>query len=285
MRRAFSLAPDDARLLFELDLLENRCGVSPDTRLRRLQRHRSLVDARDDLSIELVTLLNGAGAHERALEVLLSRRFHPWEGGEGKPSTQHRVALGRLARRALDDGRAGEAVRLLERSREYPDSLGEGRLHGTLENETLYWLGVAHDRAGDRRTARACWTEAASGLQAPAPALYYNDQDPATIVYQGFALQALGRRAAARERFAALVRFGTEHLHDPVEIDYFAVSLPEFQVFDDDLERRHEVNCRFLRALGWWGLGRRARALAELSRVLALDPAHQAARLTRRWGP
>jgi hypothetical protein len=154
-----------------------------------------------------------------------------------------------------------------------------------LENETLYWLGVAHAQAGHASAARACWRQASRGMEAPAPALYYNDQDPATIAYQGWALEALGRRAAAKERFTTLVRFGTGHLRDRVELDFFAVSVPEFQVFDDDLERRHETNCRFLRALGWWGLGARRRARAELTRVLALDPAHQAARLVLRWGP
>jgi tetratricopeptide (TPR) repeat protein len=284
MRRAFALDPGDARLLFELDLLEKRCGVTPGRRLARLERHAALVATRDDLSIERVTLLNGAGRHQRALDLLLSRRFHPWEGGEGKAPAQHRAALTGLARRALERNRPDDAVRLLERSREYPESLGEGRLHGTLENETLYRLGVAHDRAGCRRDARRCWSEASRGMRAPSAALYYNDQDPATIAWQGLALRALGRERAARERFTTLVRFGADHLRDPVEIDYFAVSLPEFQVFDDDLARRHEVNCRFLRALGWWGLGARARARAELGRVLVLDPAHQAARLTLRWG-
>jgi tetratricopeptide (TPR) repeat protein len=285
MRRARALAPGDARLLFELDLLEKRCGVDPARRLRRLEAHRALVASRDDLSIELVTLLNTVGRHDRALTLLLSRRFHPWEGGEGRAAGQHRVALGRVARLALGHGDAEEAVRLFERSREYPASLGEGRLHGTLENETLYWLGVAHAQAGRASAARACWRDAARGMERPAPALYYNDQDPATIAYQGLALAALGRPAAARERFTTLVRFGTEHLRDRVEIDFFAVSLPEFQVFDDDLQRRHETNCRFLRALGWWGLGSTARARGELRRVLGLDPAHQAARLTLRWGP
>jgi len=285
MRRAFALAPDDARLLFELDLLEKRCGVGVERRLRRLEANAALVAARDDLSIELVALLNTVGQHERALATLLARRFHPWEGGEGKAPGQHRMALGRLARQALARGEADEAVRLLDRSRTYPDTLGEGRLDGALENETLYWLGNAHAHAGRMAAARTYWREASRGMAAPAPALYYNDQDPATIAYQGLALRRLGREAGARDRFGTLVRFGTDHLRDRVEIDFFAVSLPEFQVFDDDLDRRHEANCRFLRAFGWWGLGATARARAEFRRVLALDPAHQGARLILRWGP
>jgi len=115
-----------------------------------------------------------------------------------------------------------------------------------------------------------------------APALYYNDQDPASLFYQGLAQRRLGRAAAARARFRKLARFGRRHLHDAVKIDYFAVSLPEFQVFDDDLARRNEMNCRYLIALGAFGLGRRAEARRQLRLVLRLDPSHQAARCISR---
>jgi hypothetical protein len=50
-------------------------------------------------------------------------------------------------------------------------------------------------------------------------------------------------------------------------------------VFDDDLQRRNEVNCRYLMALGHLGLGETRRARVELRAVLRLDPAHQPARL------
>ena len=45
---------------------------------------------RDDLTIEVfVALLNAAGRHEEALSILLGRTYHPWEGGEGKPTGQY----------------------------------------------------------------------------------------------------------------------------------------------------------------------------------------------------
>ncbi|MGH9162453.1 MAG: hypothetical protein ACRD2X_21005, partial [Vicinamibacteraceae bacterium] len=50
-------------------------------------------------------------------------------------------------------------------------------------------------------------------------------------------------------------------------------------VFDEDLGRRNVVTCRYLMALGSWGLGRRARSVKELGAALRLDPSHQPARL------
>jgi tetratricopeptide (TPR) repeat protein len=289
MERAFALDRTDARVLFELDLLRKRAGVVPQKRLTFLRKHQSLVEQREDLLVEFVTLLNFFGLREQALQILLSRRFHPWEGGEGKVTGQYVTSLVEIAKKLLRVGksetiedpeaRIGSAIELLERARVYPENLGEGKLHGAQENQILYWLGLAQAQAGDRNSAVKCWREASTGMETPTPAVYYNDQNPETIFYQGLALQQLGRTAAAAMRFSTLVRFGRKHLHDRIEIDYFAVSLPEFMVFDDDLNRRNHINCRYLIALGLAGLRKWNNAREAFREVLAFDPAHLGARL------
>jgi tetratricopeptide (TPR) repeat protein len=226
-----------------------------------------------------VTLLNFFGAHEEAFRILSTRKFHPWEGGEGKVTGQYVVSLVELAKKQLETGDPGRALELLERARTYPVNLGEGKLHGAQENQIFYWMGIAHARQDHHSDAETCWRKASAGMRTPAPAMFYNDPNSETIFYQGLALARLGRRSTARERFQSLVRFGREQLKKPVRIDYFAVSLPEFAVFDDDLNRRNEINCRYLMALGYRGLGRRAESLRTLRRVLRLDPSHQPARL------
>ena len=57
------------------------------------------------------------------------------------------------------------------------------------------------------------------------------------------------------------------------------MSLPEFMVFDDDLDRRNQINCRYLIALGFFGLGQRRRAFGQLAAVQRLDPAHLPAQI------
>lgn len=277
LARAVALDPRDPRLLFELDLLKKRLGASPEERLRFLRRRLDVVVQREDLLVEYATLLNTAGAHQEALRILLGQRFHPWEGGEGKVTRQYVVALVRLAQEALDRHDPRLASNLLQRALDLPESLGEGKLPGGGDNELKYWLGVAHEALGERDEAQAAWEQASCGLAEPTLAVYYNDQDPAAIFFQGRARRALGDLRGARQRFNTLVRFGRGYLGHAVEIDYFAVSLPEFLVFDDDLAQRHEVNCRYLIALGSWGLGTLRQARKELTRVLRLDPSHQAA--------
>ncbi|MGE5463063.1 MAG: DUF5107 domain-containing protein, partial [Syntrophothermus sp.] len=77
---AFRLNPDDARVLFELDQLYKRINRTPAWRLALLEKFPVLVEKRDDLSVEHISLLNLSGRHEEAHHRLMKRNFHPWEG-------------------------------------------------------------------------------------------------------------------------------------------------------------------------------------------------------------
>ncbi len=94
------------------------------------------------------------------------------------------------------------------------------------------------------------------------------------IFYQGLANLLLGRRDAAVERFESLVRYGEQQFDQPVSIDFFAVSLPDFLVFEADLVTNHQLHCRFMRALGLIGLDRFREAESEFQQILAFDANH-----------
>ncbi len=103
-RRAYERAcranPADARLLYERDQLWKRLGERPAKRLRELEKRLDLVQQRDDLSVELCALYNQRGQNHRALALVSTRSFQPWEGGEGGPLGQwvrSHLALGREA--------------------------------------------------------------------------------------------------------------------------------------------------------------------------------------------
>ncbi|RIK84332.1 MAG: DUF5107 domain-containing protein [Planctomycetota bacterium] len=283
LKEAHRIAPDDARILFELDQLAKRLNHEPETRLARLQAHPQCVRGRDDLTIELVTLLNQLGRHEDALQRLVGRQFHPWEGGEGKASAQYVLSLTELARSALAEDDCQRAIGLLQRALDWPQSLGEGKLHGIQENNVHYWLGIAYRQAGDERQAAERLEKAGRGLSEPSSPQFYNDQPPEMIFYQGLALKALGREADAKQRFAKLVEYGKKHLHDEPAIDFFAVSLPDFLVFEADLALKNEVHCRFMLALGYLGLQEDALADEQFECILDLDVNHLGAITHKRF--
>lgn len=272
--RAFAIDTTDARVLFELDQLAKRLLHDPQNRLDRLEAHAALCDRRDDLALERITLLNRVGRSREALDRLLSRNFKPWEGGEGKVPAQFTYSITSLAADAIAADEPETALALLQQTEPWPDSLGEGKLAGIQENDIHLLMGVALRALGREADAKPYLERAADGLAEPTSAMFYNDQPPEMIYYQGLALRALGRDRDAVDRFERLVTYGREHLSDTPEIDYFAVSLPEFLVFEPDLTARNESHCRLMMALGHMGLEQHAEAKRELEAVLAMDPAH-----------
>lgn len=271
---AFRLNQDDARVLYELDQLSKRLNHDAEERLDRLNAHPNCVSRRDDLTIEQITLLNQLGRYDEALELLLRKQFHPWEGGEGKTSSQYVLSLTQLASKAIADERFGDAIELLEQSLAWPHSLGEGKLAGVQENNIEYWLGQAHRLLGQEDTARRWFERASDGLDQPSSAQYYNDQPPEMVFYQGLAQQALGNETRATEQFEKLIGYSQAHLNDEVAIDYFAVSLPDFLVFEADLAVKNEVHCRYMLALGYLGLGKDRLAEQEFANILQIDANH-----------
>jgi tetratricopeptide (TPR) repeat protein len=95
----------------------------------------------------------------------------------------------------------------------------------------LYLLGVAFEGLGQSEKAQAYFEEASRGLNQVSAAMFYNDQQPDTIFYQGLALQKLGKTDDAQKRFDLLIDFGKAHLNDQVKIHYFAVSLPDLLIW------------------------------------------------------
>lgn len=275
MERAFRLDTTDARILMELDQLYKRVRRSHKERLAFLQQYPELIKQRDDLILEEITLLNQTGEYEKAKTVLDAHNFHPWEGGEGKVPAQYQLARVELAKKALTAGENKEAISLLEECLEYPHHLGEGKLYGAQENDFYYFLGCAYEGLGQHDKAVECWEQAIIGPTEPAAAMYYNDAKPDKIFYQGLALLKLGRMDEANGRFHKLTSYGEKHLFDKIKMDYFAVSLPDLLIWEDDLTIRNVIHCKYMMALGYWGLNRKEKSLRLLSEVERLDINHQ----------
>ena len=287
MEKAFALDTSDARTLMELDQLYKRLQKPHQFRLDNLRKYPELIEQRDDLVLEEITLLNQVGRYDEARKKLDKRQFHPWEGGEGKVSGQYQTARVELAKIAIKANDADTAITLLEQCLEYPHHLGEGKLYGAQENDFYYFLGVAYELKAEANSslftlhsslkakARQCWEEATKGPQEPAAAMYYNDAKPDKIFYQGLALRKLGRDGEANGRFYKLVNYGKQHLFEHVIMDYFAVSLPDLLIWEDSLDAKNRIHCLYMLALGYYGLGDEERARRYLSEVSKLDINHQ----------
>jgi tetratricopeptide (TPR) repeat protein len=270
--KALAASPTDARVLYERDQLRKRIGEAPEHRLAELEKYRALVELRDDLSVEMATLYNQTGQPERALRLLQSRKFQPWEGGEGLVLGQHVRTHLALGRKALAAGKAQEARDFFQAALTSPENLGEANHLIANQSDVYYLLGEAAEAAGDHAAAELYWGRASQhqgdfqemSVKAFSEMTYYN----------AMALQRLGRVKEAEELLAALLAYAEALVKQPAKIDYFATSLPAMLLFEDDLQKRNTVKALFLQAEAWLGLGNNDRAQSLFREVLALDRNH-----------
>ena len=265
--KAFEANSSDARLLYELDQLRKRMGVPASQRLAILKDHLGLVSNRDDLTVEMITLLNQTGQPRKSLDVLSSRRFNPWEGGEGLVSGQYVWAHVLIGRSLLEGGDPKNALTHFAAAREYPENLGEGKHLLTRETNLDYFTGFALSQMGREEEARQFWARAAA------------DNGPITWMtyYRALSLEALNLGDEAAQVLNEMRAFAARQMQAAAKIDYFATSLPNFLLFEDDLQKRNQIECLFLTALADMGEGNVERASTLLKEVLSLDGNYLAA--------
>ncbi len=275
IEKAFDLDKTDARVFLEKDQLYQRMQVSMEQRLAAFEENIGLIEKRDDLYTEYVTLLNSLGKYEKAYELIEKHSFQTWEGAEGKISTQYKVSLIERAKKLIDKKQYEPAKLLLEKALVYPENLGEGRLEGTKDNHIYYYLGLCHEALGQKDKAGECYEKATLGAMEVAGMMYYYDQPADMILFQGLALKKLGKDKEANARFYKLCDYGEHHFRDEFKMDYFAVSMPDMSVYDTDMNEKNKAHCNYLMGLGNLGLGYKEKAHEYFETVLSIDKNHQ----------
>lgn len=205
------------------------------------------------------------------MEIVTSRRFHPWEGGEGAVLRQFTQAHLRLGRDALENGDAETALSHFTGAMDAPESLGEAYHLLQAKADVNYWIGRAHKALGHGEEAEKHFLESANeagdfadmAVTAHSPLSYY----------RGLSLRELGREDDARAGFEDLESFAQAKLKETATIDYFATSLPNLLVFDEDLQARRDAENHLLIALARHGLGDNDGAKAALEKSLAFSNA------------
>jgi tetratricopeptide (TPR) repeat protein len=271
-RRAVKADPQDARLLYEQDQLEHRLGANPAARMARLRKHRPLVGQRDDLSVAYATLLNQCGRPAEALDLLLARRFQPWEGGEGLVLAQFVRSHLLLGRVALREQKPEIAKSHFHAALNPPESLGETFHLLANRSDIFHHLGLACAAAGQRVAAREAFKRA-SLSQGDFQQMSVKSFSELTY-FSALSARALGQRRRERQLLQGLLGYARDLARSKATIDYFATSLPTMLLFNDDLQQRQSNHARLLEGLALLGLNRRQAGVAKLRAVLKADPSH-----------
>jgi tetratricopeptide (TPR) repeat protein len=270
--KALAANPSDARLLYERDQLRKKMRESPANRLMELEKLAALAQKRDDLTVELCALYNQTGRPREALKLLESRRFQPWEGGEGQALGQYsraHVLLGRLAMKNRD---AGTARKHFESALAAPENLAEAKHLLANQSDIHFWIATACEALGDRPAAERHWNIAAesSGDFQEMSVRAFSGK----TYYSALSLAALGQNDRAKKLLADLLMFAKDLATKPSKVDYFATSLPDMLLFEDDLNQRQKIESKFLSAQANLGLGDLAAGQSLLREVLEVNPSH-----------
>jgi tetratricopeptide (TPR) repeat protein len=275
-RRAFEqarvLSPRDARIVYEQDQLLKRTGEVPERRLAALESVRSLVETRDDLTVELATLYNQTGRPQEALTLLLARKFQPWEGGEGLVLAQFVRSHLLLGQAALEAQLTGQALEHFQAALHPPQCLSEARHLLANHSEIDYWIGLAYSVLGKQDQAAEQWRQAALHEGDFQQMQLHAISD--TTYWSAMALQRLGETEKAVAMFQEIFDYAKQLEQQTPKIDYFATSLPAMLLFEEDLQQRQQVLACFLQAQALIGMGDTEPALALLRKVQNLDHNH-----------
>ncbi|MCB1133772.1 MAG: tetratricopeptide repeat protein, partial [Verrucomicrobiae bacterium] len=267
--KARELDPADARLVSESDQLARKRNMPLEERLEFLETHRDLALQRDESTVEIASLLNLTGRPEEALDLILSRRFHPWEGGEGAVLRQYTSARLLIGERALDRGDAEEALKQFSLAMDTPDSLGEAYHPLQAKADVNHWIGRSLKALGRTKEAEAAFT-ASAAESGDFTSMAVAEHSPLSY-FRGLSLRELGRENEAQAVFRAMLDYASASKQQPAKIDYFATSLPNLLVFDEDLKAHRDAGADLIAALAYHSLGNIDKAEAAVRRTLAFD--------------
>lgn len=242
------------RMIFEYAYLMRISKRTAEERNTILQQYEHIITQRDDLLIEWMQMQILLENYEQVLQQISEHEFHPWEGGEGKVADCYVSASIGLAVKVCGQDNYELAIDILEKSRTYPENINEGKLINRTDNDILYVLGCVQQKAKKQEHAKKTWQLATLGSSEISTTSYYNDTPLDYIFYQAMAHRKLGDDIMANRLCYKLIDFGERNLDAPLRTDFFAVSMPDFNVYEIDQKQEFKEKCLFALMLGFYGM-------------------------------
>jgi tetratricopeptide (TPR) repeat protein len=258
LEEAFRLS-DDPRFLNELDTESELAGVDARKRLDFLLKNEKAVVDRDDTLAREIELHVQLGDYDRALELLKSRVFHVWEGARFTAHDSYVNAQLLRAHGLLKADKADEALAGYKAALEYPENLSTGKPYrGDRSPEIDYFVGRALEAKHATSEAKEWYRKSAAE----------ESRDPSVRFHQAKAMAALGDTKKAEAIFGELIRDGERQLARASK-----GGVEDFAKFGDRGSTvQREADAHYVLGLGQLGKGDKAKARAEFTESLKLNP-------------
>jgi tetratricopeptide (TPR) repeat protein len=264
LEKADACDSTDPRLFYELDVLYEAGGVSPEKRLILLQKnHQTIVGHNDAFSREIV-LLTQLGYYDQAIDFMNTHHFRRWEG-LGNIHTTYVDAHILRGQKYFKAKQYKEAIKDFEAALKYPENLEVAKPYdGGRDCEVYCLMGLTYESEGKANKATEFYKKSTTAKKRKGwSALSY---------YQGLAFQKLDQKDKADEMFDGLIEFGNNKLET---LKKEGTTMQFFAKFGKKRSKNEQMaNSYYLMGLGYLGKGNQTEATTFFEKSLDLNINH-----------
>lgn len=253
---------NDPRLLLEYEQLLKNMNYTPEQRLAVYEQYPDLLAERDDCYLDKLTLVSQTGDFAKAIEMARVKRFHIYEGGEGKLTKQHAWMHTLYGKQLAEEGKAKEAEKVFMDGVNMPKSYGEAKTFFNQEAHIFYYLGNLYENEGKKDAAKKAYEEAA----------IYKAAVSEISLFRALALKKLGRETEAKAVLDEMLSVAENFIVNKDLRTYYGVGSPSPMPFEYDIEKNNLTDGNILKAFALLGCGKTDEAKAAIDAARALNP-------------
>ncbi len=262
LEKALEFKGDDPRLLLEYEQLLKNMNCSIEERLAVYEKYPELLKERDDCYLDKLTLICQTGDFKTAIEMAAKKRFHIYEGGEGKLTKQHAWMHTLYGKELTEAGKYEEAEQIYMNGVNMPKSYGEAKTFFNQEAHIFYYLAKLYAKMGKQNEEKAAYEEAA----------IYKAAVSELSLFRALALKELGRETEATEVLNEMLSVADNLIVNKDLRTYYGVGSPSPMPFEYDIEKNNLRDGHILRAFALLGYGKTEEAEASMDVARKLDP-------------
>jgi len=262
LEKALEFKGDDPRLLLEYEQLLKNMNCSVEERLAVYEKYPELLTERDDCYLDKLTLICQKGDFKTAIGMAAAKRFHIYEGGEGKLTRQHAWMHTLYGNALTAAGKYEEAEQIYMNGINMPKSYGEAKTFFNQEAHIFYYLAKLYAKMGKTEQEKQAYKQAA----------IYKAAVSEVSLFRALALKELGQYDMANTVIDEMIRVANNLIVNKDLRTYYGVGSPSPMPFEYDIEKNNLRDGSILKAFALWGYGKTAEAEACMVTARELDP-------------
>lgn len=244
MEKALEFLPDEPRLIMEYQQLLKNMDYSPEKRLATYEEYSNLMLKRDDCYLDKIMLKCLVGEYSEAIDMAKKRRFHIYEGGEGKLTKLHAWMHVLYGNALAEAGKYEKAEEIYRNGINMPKSYGEAKTFFNQEAHIFYYLGQLQEKQG--KNAVACYEQAS----------VYKAAVSEISLFRALALRKLRLFGEARKVLEEMLSVAENFITNCDRRTYYGVGSPSPLPFEDDIVKNNLLSGYTLKAYALLGLGK-----------------------------